>query len=623
MRRIWLLTAAIALVLGLSVDDRQVARIADGRQMIFTAVALTEAGTLGQARGRDLAVPRPQGDAVSRFGLGMTFAHVPAAALAPLVEERLGPGTSQPLFLVAPIAFVLASGWFAARAARRLGGGPVAQSTALLLATIASPFASYAAMEQSEALQGLALVAAFRFALRGTPVSAAIAGACGGVAMLAKSSLIVAVPLVLLPLFFLPERRRLAAAAALGFLPLLALWAYLDAVRFGRLFGGYEGEAFTHAFLDGVRRLTVGLNKGLLLYFPAAVASFVAAARALRLRQAAMAWLAPVLVLVALLALAAPWWAWDGVGGWGPRLLVPAIPLLAASAGVELARWLPAARIAVVALSVAVNLPPVLQHPTPVVQYIWTSAWPIEDAASAAQVPPFARRPQPDGRVAVPPEHVLANVASASPFVLLPWFFDVSRDVAERAAERLNAPPWLSARPDIKPSPPISGDEVAAIAPRPRLNYWGRGFTDAPDDSSRVYAYDTALENQVFRAQRLRDVGLAVSLAQKLESLAPRGLADALLLESYRLAKRKQDAIDFLTSLSHDRRGHPAINVVLALWDRDEGNEERARVLLQTSADSYPNAPVQRALTAPLSAWPPDFAGMTEDLTLEIRSGAR
>src|SRR4029077_14658460 len=123
---------------------------------------------------------------------------------------------------------------------------------------------------------------------------------------------------------------------------------------------------------------------------------------------------------------------------------------------------------------------------------------------------------------------------------------------APRAAMRLNTPPWLGTRPDIKPAPPISADEVLSIAPPPRLNYWGRGFADAPDDPSRVYAYDAALESQVLRAQRLRDVDLAVRLAHTLESLAPRGLADALVLESYRLAKRKQDAIDFLTGLPHD-----------------------------------------------------------------------
>jgi len=36
------------------------------------------------------------------FGLGMSLAQVPAAWFAPRVEERFGPGSSQPLFIVVP-----------------------------------------------------------------------------------------------------------------------------------------------------------------------------------------------------------------------------------------------------------------------------------------------------------------------------------------------------------------------------------------------------------------------------------------------------------------------------------------------------------------------------------------
>ena len=67
----------VCLALFVTTDDRWVASVADGRQMIFTAVAMTESGTLGQARGRDLAVARPAGYSVTRFGLGMTFAQLP------------------------------------------------------------------------------------------------------------------------------------------------------------------------------------------------------------------------------------------------------------------------------------------------------------------------------------------------------------------------------------------------------------------------------------------------------------------------------------------------------------------------------------------------------------------
>src|SRR5258708_2217164 len=135
-RLTWLLLLMTAAVLGIAVDTRVVGRIADGRQMIFTAVAIAETGSLGQAHGRDLTVPRPEGDSVSRYGLGMSLAQLPAAAAAPSIEARRGPRTSQWVFLVAPFALVLACGMLAARITRDLGGNAGAQGVALLLATV-------------------------------------------------------------------------------------------------------------------------------------------------------------------------------------------------------------------------------------------------------------------------------------------------------------------------------------------------------------------------------------------------------------------------------------------------------------------------------------------------------
>ena len=102
-------------------------------------------------------------------------------------------------------------------------------------------------------------------------------------------------------------------------------------------------------------------------------------------------------------------------------------------------------------------------------------------------------------------------------------------------------------------------------------------------------------------------------------SLAPGGFSDALLLESYRLLGRREDAVECLTHLPMERRQHPAINVVLALWDRDDGRGEQARALLRSSAPSYEGTPVVQAVSAPLSAWPSDFASMTSNPTLEVR----
>ena len=592
--------AAIAALLLFGIDARTVGLIADGRQMIFTAVAITETGSLGQARSRDLTVPRPGGDSVSRYGLAMSLAQVPAAALAPSIEERNGPGTSQWIFLVAPFVFVIACSIVAAAAVRRLGGGVPAQLSAILLSTLASPFGSYAAVELSEPLQALALTASFAAAIRSRAV---LAGLCAGVAVLTKSSLLLVVPLTALPLLLVPRDRlaRVAGRWAMGFAPVAAVWLYFEIARFGHPLAGYAGEGFTHPFVDGAWRLLIGVNKGLLLYCPAAIVACVALVRAMRGDRArAITLSGAVLPAVALWLLAAPWWAWHGVDGWGPRLIVPGIPLLAIAASVEMERWRPIWRRALIVFSMLLNLPPLLQHPTPVVRYVWANAWPVVDARTAAGVPAFARHER-DGKTIIPPDQVLSTVPSASPFVLLPWFYRAAHADPRIRAERLNSPPWLGARPDIRPSPPLTADEADVVT--------HRSFA----------VYNAALADQIMRAQQLRQGDRALALAQKLERLAPSGFADALLLESYRLLKRKQDAVDWLQHLPMDRRTHPAINVVLALWDRDDGREEEARALLQSSAPSYPGMPVQRALTAPLSEWPADFASMTADPSLEVR----
>jgi hypothetical protein len=607
----WLLTIGTAAVLCAAVDTGLIGRVADGRQMIFTAVALAETGSLGQARSRDLTVPRPAGDSVSRYGLGMSLAHLPAAMLAPIVEASRGPGSAQWLFLIAPFILVIACARLAARIARDLGGGAGAERTALLLATIASPFGVYAAMELSEPLQAFALTGAFAFAFGASTSSgfprartqAVLAGACAGLAVLTKSSLLAIAPLALLPLLNVPRDRaaRIAGATAAGFGPIAAVWLYFEIARFGHPLAGYAGEGFTHPFVDGAWRLLVGANKGLLLYFPAALVAVAALVRAWRQdRGRAIVLAGAVLPMAGLWMLAAPWWAWHGVDGWGPRLLVPGIPLLAAAAAIEMARWRAGWRAALVAACVLINVPPLLQHPTLVVRYTWACAWPAVDAETAAAVPHFARR-EISGRSVIPPDQVLASTASASPFILLPWFFTAAHADPDVRATRLNAPPWLAARPEIRPAPPFSVDDASLFV------------------HPAFAVYDAALADQIMRAQQLRQADRALELARKLETLAPDGFADALLLESYRLLKLKDAAIDWLTHLPIERRQHPAINVVLALWDRDDGKDEEAHALLRSSAPSYPGAPVQRAIDLPLSSWPADFAAMTEDPTVAVR----
>src|SRR5262249_52750977 len=124
-------------------------------------------------------------------------------------------------------------------------------------------------------------------------------------------------------------------AAAAGLVLSLAIWLGFELARFGRPFSSYgKNQRFDNALLDGLWRLTVGPNKGLLLYFPLLLLAVWGVVRMARDRAtwgAAAAIGGTSLVIVCLYA---KWWAWDGSSGWGPRLIVPTIPLLAAAAGI-------------------------------------------------------------------------------------------------------------------------------------------------------------------------------------------------------------------------------------------------------------------------------------------------
>ena len=150
-----------------------------------------------------------QGDAVSRYGMGMSLAQLPAAWMAPRIEARLGPGASQPLFLIVPLlcvcAAAAAAGWIALGLGLSAGG----VAAAVLLTALGSPLGSYASLDLSEPLQSAALALALACALaisqpnvtkRAALRCAFLAGLAAGVAILTKSSLWVAAPFALLPL---------------------------------------------------------------------------------------------------------------------------------------------------------------------------------------------------------------------------------------------------------------------------------------------------------------------------------------------------------------------------------------------------------------------------------------
>lgn len=608
------------LLLALVADDRHVGLIADGRQMIRTAVALVETGEIGQARGRDFTIERPAGDAVSRFGMGTSLLQLPAAWVAPRIEASRGPGASQALFLLVPWLAVGVAAAAAGGLARRLGGGNFEVVAAVLLASIASPLGSYAQLEFSEPVQAAALAVALATALAAARSAAPrpglelAAGFAAGFAVLAKSSLVVAAPAALLPLLALDDlgrsRRALSRSAAGAFPPLL-VWVAFEGVRFGRLFGGYPDDRFTHPWLDGLWRLLVGPNRGLLLFWPALALFLWAGAsyrRAWLATPEARAWCAALWVLVAQLAVAAGYWGWHGMEGWGPRLVLAAIPLLAPFAALAPGPSRRTLLGAAVGLCFVVNLPPLLQHPTPVATYEMNLAWPTLRPEEIADFPFYARAANPAGEPTVVPFSRLELEPAANPWRLYLWIWRASRLEGESLSERLAQPPWAESLPTLVPTARWTPTVAREVVPPPRFGFLGRSLTGGGGPYARVYL--DALVDQVVRALQLGRTETALDLSARAATLAKSGEADAWRLESLRRAGRAADAESYLRSLPVARRGDPRINVVLALFDRDSGEEARARALLRSVAPAFPGSAVAAALAAPLDRWPTTLDGM-------------
>jgi hypothetical protein len=115
----------------------------------------------------------------------------------------------------------------------------------------------------------------------------------------------------------------------------------------------------------------------------------------------------------------------------------------------------------------------------------------------------------------------------------------------------------------------------------------------------------------VVRANQLDEIERALVFSARRLHLQRDGEAAAWRLESLRRAGRANEAEALLDSLPESARRHPLINVVLALFDRDMGEERRARALLASVASSFPESPVAHSLTAPLADWPATLDAMT------------
>ena len=560
---------SVLAILIVTADTRSYGLIPDGQEMLSAAGAVARFFEIGVSRDFVNAPRQPAGDAVSRYGMGLSLAEAVPGTVMRVLRAAVPSAPSAPVFVLLPIACLVAAAWATARTSILLGataGWAAASGGGLVLAT---PLWGYAASDYGEPLHALCVALAVLgvVELRRAPRSRRwqiTLGVAAGFAVLAKTLLLVAVaPLLACALFGRGEernflegkkgRRRTATTDSrhpatpwpllFSFSGILLLWAFFELVRFGRLFGGYAGETFTYPFFTGLLRLTVFPNKGLFWYAPIVLLApfgFVA----LRRRDAPLAF-ACFASALSLLLTASAWWAWDGQAGWGPRLLLPALPPLLVFAGLAASGFARPARVAgalALVLGAGVNLLGALV-PFPAV-YALSSVvppQPISEARAAGTQYEIERGA--DGVLRATAPHHLSLTPSWSPIRVhaLLLAAKLRGGVAERLAKE--GIPELD--PPFRPILPKEPAPAMRVALRPVRVGWGREYLSGKQERTESSdPWNDALRDQTIRAIDVKNYARAKSLGEELlrknnqdsdSSNDPRVVA--LVAESIRLGR--------------------------------------------------------------------------------------
>jgi len=165
--------------------------------------------------------------------------------------------------------------------------------------------------------------------------NSALVGLLAGSVVLTRSSTLLFVPIFLL--FGLirdrtdagPSRRQQVLAFAIGGLGPALLFAVNAYIRFGSPFdNGYPDLSYSTPIYEGVFGLFLSAGKGLVWYAPVCIVSLFALRRTFLAQKRYTVFVGAL--LLAHLAVYARFQIWSGENAFGPRYLIPVLPLLVA-----------------------------------------------------------------------------------------------------------------------------------------------------------------------------------------------------------------------------------------------------------------------------------------------------
>jgi hypothetical protein len=311
-------------------------QVSDTTFSIKTTEAILTSGRLDITYEDGYTVKAPDGRSYSKYGIGLPLYFIPLFAAGQGLARVTGlPAAELIGFLIsfANIPFTLLTLVLFALLLRLFG---VTGMYARLLTVglgLGSLCWRYSGYDFSEAMQmGLLLLAVFSV-IRGTNGAVMVGGWGFAGLILVKLVHVTLFPIFLGYLLARPRgiRRRMGNAALFTSPVMLALGfiAWLNLVRFGSpLESGYGSEAsqfFPSHLWYTIPKLLGSLDKGLFIFSPVLFLGLFGWREFAR-RFPWEAVLCGALV-VSNLMLAGAWHSWVGGWSWGPRLLVPAIPL--------------------------------------------------------------------------------------------------------------------------------------------------------------------------------------------------------------------------------------------------------------------------------------------------------
>ncbi len=372
--------AAVALLLALGFAafyagvSRGVFVFGDDILMYQVTEAIVERGEVSvtsPARRGDVArsAPGRNGGSYSKYGIGQSLVAIPFYASASWFESFELPETSDRFGNLRHGHQVFATGLTNAATAGaavaltfllalEVGFSPLVALAVALCLGIGTLLPHYASTFLSEPLSALCLAVAVLGLLKAAawiPAKGsrsghlwlAISGFAAGLAVATKvAHVVIVLPILVWASVLGWSRNRLRglAGSTLGWSSCLLLWLGVVAIynrfRFGSMLEtGYGSEAgdFSAELAVGLGGLLVSPEKGILWYCPMlllAVAGGMAFWR--RNRVCALVILAASLVWLLLIS---RFHQWYGGGCWGPRFLVPLLPLWILPVGEILARW--------------------------------------------------------------------------------------------------------------------------------------------------------------------------------------------------------------------------------------------------------------------------------------------